>query len=470
MILVCVLYIPVIVWAAYAADRNRRARKVHTAEVGRYTLCASQRRRGVYAGSTLLAAGIVFSLFSYKANRDFAYNKHIFPANVVRNMGWSVERWFKSRQYLSAVRDFSFGTVRERESGERQIYVLVIGEASRAHSWSLYGYERETTPRLDTMANLVFMRDVFTQSNTTHKSVPLILSAAAAYTYDEIYRVKGITALFSEAGYRTAFITNQPPNRSLTDHLTAEADTVIYATPRTHTSVQQYDGEVLVHLDSIINSTDEDMFVVIHTYGSHARHIKRYPREFARFLPDEAAKISPENRLALLNAYDNTIYYTDYVLSEIISLLDRAKARSAMLYISDHGEDLFDDGRNRFLHASPTKTYYQLHVPALIWFSPEYKDRFPALPDIAASNAARAGSTAEAFHTLADIAGLQSPGYVDRARSWVSGSFSPAERLYVNDYDIPVNIMGTGLSPEDITVMEQKGLTFDKDSYRREKF
>ncbi|MCC8036350.1 MAG: lipid A phosphoethanolamine transferase [Rikenellaceae bacterium] len=474
VVIVCVLYIPVIVWAVISTGKNRKEKLKEQQGLEsrsiRYTLTHRERKRGVAAGIVLVVAGTVFALASFRANRNFALNKHIFPFNVVHNMGLSVERWWMAKNYPSNIEDFSFDVKRDRTSGKREIYVLVIGEASRAHSWSLYGYGRQTTPRLDTTSGLIPMADVFTQSNTTHKSVPIILSAAAAHSYDRIYHVKGLPALFSEAGFYTAFITNQPANRSLTDHLTAQSDTVIYATPRTRKAVQQFDGEVLPHLQNILGSTDSNLLVIIHTYGSHAQHYKRYPREFAKFSPDETTKISPGNREALLNAYDNSIYYTDYVLSEIIGLLQRTDVVSAMLYISDHGEDVMDDSRNRFLHASPSTTYYQLHVPAFIWLSEDYNIHFPDIADIIEDNSIKAASTGEVFHTMAGLAFLESENYIDRSFAWTCPTFLPSDRLYVTDDDIAVDIMRSGLGEEDIRLMESKGLRFDPERYGVERF
>ncbi|MCD8072986.1 MAG: lipid A phosphoethanolamine transferase [Alistipes sp.] len=474
VVLVCVLYIPVIAFAVVSAGRNRREklRKPDNppGERIRYTLTHSERKRGVIAGLSLVITGTLFSLASYGANRNFALNKHIFPFNVVHNLGLSVERWWMASRYPANVEGFTFAPSRERRGEGREIYVLVIGEASRAHSWSLYGYGRQTTPRLDTTSGLIPMADVFTQSNTTHKSVPIILSAAAAHNYDRIYHVKGLPALFSEAGFSTAFITNQPPNRSLTDHLTAQSDTVIFATPRHRKAPQQYDGEVLAHLRNLIDDTESDLLVVIHTYGSHAQHYKRYPREFAKFTPDQATKISPDNRESLLNAYDNSIYYTDYVLSEIVGILRRADAVSAMLYISDHGEDVMDDSRNRFLHASPSTTYYQLHVPAFIWLSEGYSRQNPVIAENIRGNSSKAASTGEVFHTMAALASLHSKKYTDPSFSWTSDSFLPSDRLYVTDDDVAVDVMRSGLRREDIDLMEAKGLGFDMGRYGRERF
>ena len=113
---------------------------------------------------------------------------------------------------------------------QREVYVLFIGEASRADSWSLYGAERHTNPLLSQVDDLCLFSGVTTQSNTTHKSVPMILSSVHTSEHDELYRRKGIIALFKEAGFDTYFISNQSPQGAMIDKLAAEADTTQNAT------------------------------------------------------------------------------------------------------------------------------------------------------------------------------------------------------------------------------------------------
>lgn len=97
----------------------------------------------------------------------------------------------RSELYPKTSKDFTFHATRDSlVSEKREIYILVIGEASRAKNWSLWGYERETNPRLKTTENLILYKDALTQSNTTHKSVPLILSAADAEHYEALYTPK----------------------------------------------------------------------------------------------------------------------------------------------------------------------------------------------------------------------------------------------------------------------------------------
>lgn len=148
------------------------------------------------------------------------------------------------------------------------------------------------------------------------------------------------------------------------DKLAKDADSLVYLPePR-------YDMQLLEAMKQVIAEDPEhDLLIILHCYGSHFTYHQRYPREFARFLPDDNVAINRKNVEKLVNAYDNSIYYTDHFLSQTIEYLRSLENDcSALLYCADHGEDILDDERERFLHASPTTTFYQLYVANLGWF------------------------------------------------------------------------------------------------------
>ncbi len=105
-----------------------------------------------------------------------------------------------------------------------EVYVMVVGETARAHNFSLYGYPRNTNPLLSKTQGIMAFPDATTQSNTTHKSVPMLLSAARQRISHGSFNEKGILAAFREAGFHTVFISNQLPNHSFIDFLGEQAD------------------------------------------------------------------------------------------------------------------------------------------------------------------------------------------------------------------------------------------------------
>ena len=201
------------------------------------------------------------------------------------------------------------------------------------------------------------------------------------------------------------------------------------------------------------------MLFILHCYGSHFSYHQRYPDEFSKFVPDDDVSISKKNRQLLINAYDNSILYTDTVIDEIIDYLDSLDACASLLYCSDHGEDILDDKRERFLHASPTVTYYQLHIPSLAWFSDYYAERYPQRVSAAGNNEWTAATTHSMFHTIADMASIKSR-YVDESVSLVSDNFDKtAPRYYLNDHNEAVAFdIQIGLNEDDRQRFAEHGI------------
>lgn len=125
-----------------------------------------------------------------------------------------------------------------------------------------------------------------------------------------------------------------------------------------------------------IDSLPDNLFLCC-TPMVHISTILNVIRGVRPFYPGRSDRSGGENRQQLINAYDNSIRYTDYFLHHLIQILDSTNHTTALYYSPDHGEDLLDDDRKRFLHASPHPTYYQLHIPLFLWFSDQYRQEFP---------------------------------------------------------------------------------------------
>lgn len=448
IIIVCVIYIPTILIAAIACKR-----KTHLLPVFRKKMAA------IGLVIAILSYGLTFAATNRNTG-DYKLKYDVFPINVYYNLHFAVKKWNRSMMYLQTSKDFKFDAQKTTNANNREIYVLVVGEAGRAVNWSLWGYDRETNPLLSQVQGLVLYPDAITQANATHKSVPLILSAANAENFDVIYHQKSILEAFKEAGFTTIFLSNQTPNRTFTDYFAAEADYHQNIRPASSGGIlteNNYDTHMLPLLQHYIDSLPGNLFVVMHTYGSHFNYLERYPKEFAHFLPDESTEIEVKNRRQLINAYDNSIRYTDFFLNSLIQILDSTGSCTALYYSPDHGEDMLDDDRKRFLHASPHPTYYQLHIPLFLWFSENYREQFPQQYETAISNSPKPVSTRVAFHTMLDIAGIQTP-WLDSTFSLVNPQFKTRSRMYLTDHDKPIMWYNSGLKKEDKAMVEKNHL------------
>lgn len=429
-------------------------------------LSNSFRKKWAVRSLGVLVLGIILCMLAPVKDHTFSLKDDIYPANALYNLYFAINKSQKNSNYHKTSADFTFNAVKPVQAdGKREIYVLVVGETSRAMEWSLYGYERKTTPRMKKLDGLVHFTDVVTQSNNTHKSVPIILSAASAEDYGVIYDEKSIVTAFKEAGFRTVVIANQNLTTSMIGAFYREADSFIDMSQfKTSSSylTSLHDGALLPYLQKELDKTDGNVFFVIHTYGSHFNYHERYPKEFATFTPDKAEGIRASYKKQLRNAYDNSILYTDYVLGEITGMLAKTDACVSMLYLSDHGEDIFDDHRARYLHASPIPTYYQLHIPYIIWFSEAYRAAYPEKCRLAEVHSTFPVSTNSVFHTMLDIAGVDTP-LADSTLAVTNAAFAVRDRMYLGDHDEPVPFWKVGLKKEDFIMLDKWGIDYDKD-------
>ena len=436
---VCILYIPTIIWAILQWKRK-------------LYLPRSFRLKAFNTGIAILIGSLLFSLGGKNINRQaFSFTVDVYPINAYYNLNFAIQKWKKVQAYPETSQAFTFDSQIQNNEGEREIFVLLIGETSRAHNWQIYGYDRPTNPLLSQQKNAVFYRDALTQSNTTHKSVSMILSDVNASNYQEIYKRKGIAQAFKEAGFTTICLSNQSENNSFIEYFTKEADiyqTIRTTDPKTHLTVNRPDEDLIPIMMNLIEKTTGNLFIILHSYGSHFNYKERYPSAYQKFTPDNLTAVSRRQKEQLVNTYDNSILYTDYFLASTLQALQQLDTPAMVLYTSDHGEDLFDDDRGLFLHSSPTPSYYQLHIPFFMWFSDSFVETHPEHYKWAQERQADPISTHVIFHTLLDAATIQTP-YLKPEYSLVSPQFKTMPRLYLNDHDLAVPYQQMNLKTED---------------------
>ncbi len=444
ILLVCLIYVPLL-WFAAREIAHRRY------------LSTTTRKNLSLIGCALMCIGGLSLWTAHRSGEEHVLRNDIFPVNVIYNIKLCAQEFRLMQHFEETSAHFTFDAHRAPTSvapSEKEIYVYIIGEASRAMNWQLWGYSRPTNPELSTHNDLICFRNMLTQSNTTHKSVPMILSSVDTDEHSELYRRKGLPALFNEVGFETWFISNQSPQGAMIDKLAHDADHLLYIrSPR-------YDMQLLDELQRAIEtSSASKMLFILHCYGSHFSYHQRYPREAACFMPDDDVAIAVQHRTKLTNAYDNSIHYTDHFLASTIAYLRGLDANVALLYCADHGEDLLDDERERFLHASPTTTAYQIYVASLAWFSDRYRRNFPEKVAAAEQNSNAPATTHALFHTMADMASIESR-YLNPEVSLVDTTYDRHRpRRYLNDHNEAVPFIETGLSDQDVATLHRYGVT-----------
>ncbi len=350
----------------------------------------------------------------------------------VFSQGYMAFRFHRAAlEQLKKREGFVFGAKSEGRSGP-EVHVLVIGETSRPDHWGINGYARDTSPRLSKTAHVVSFTDAIAEVALTQLSVPMILTRATAADVADRGHERSVVTAFSEAGYETYWFTTQQWDvfTAGINHYAAEADHVRYFERR-------HDAVLLEAMDEALAQAPQPLraFIVLHTQGSHIEYAKRYPQEFKVFPQD-----SPEltRKEYLVNTYDNSVIYTDYVLSEVIRRLAALDALTTMLYVSDHGDNLMDDERELLGHFHNNE--YDLPTAMLFWASDDFVEHFPDKMLGAQGNAKRPISTANVFPMLLDLGGTVISGD-DTSMSVLSPAFEPRPRLIlrednVHDYDV----------------------------------
>ncbi|GAB2642551.1 phosphoethanolamine transferase EptA [Vibrio panuliri] len=259
-------------------------------------------------------------------------------------------------------------------NSRKNLMVLVIGETARAENSAFNGYEKETNAFLAKQDGVINYPNVTSCGTCTAVSVPCMFSnmSKANYSASQARNQEGLLDILQHAGVNVLWKNNNSGCKGACDRVT-----YIDARDTNNKRYCQwgscYDGILLEGLEQHISSLKEDAVIVLHLLGSHGpTYYKRYPEEFKRFTPTcDTADIQNCSREALMNTYDNSLLYTDYLLSEVIDILQQHENNfnTSMLYVSDHGESLGENGV--YLHGLPAAIApeSQTHVPMVTWLS-----------------------------------------------------------------------------------------------------
>ena len=252
-----------------------------------------------------------------------------------------------------------------------KLLVLAIGETVRSANFGLSGYARDTTPELRTL-DLVNYPRVQACGTSTEVSLPCMFSAVGRRDYDEarIHREQSLLHVLDRVGFKVRWLDNQSGCKGVCDGLPAER-IAGDADPALCDGERCLDAVLLTRLAAVA-AEPGDLVVVLHLLGNHGpAYFRRYPDEFRRFTPTcDNAELSACSDVEIVNAYDNAVLYTDHVLTAMVKYLQGLPDRdAALIYVSDHGESLGENGI--YLHGLPyaIAPAVQREVPMLMWLS-----------------------------------------------------------------------------------------------------
>jgi lipid A ethanolaminephosphotransferase len=265
----------------------------------------------------------------------------------------------------------------EPTDADRELIILVVGEAVRADHLTLNGYPRQTTPLL-LKEDIITLPEMYSCGTSTAVSVPCMFSIFTRddYSDNNMKSQENLLDVLHHAGVNILWRDNNSDSKGTALRVPYED----YKSPNRNPicDIECRDEGMLVGLQEHIDRIKYgDILIVLHQMGNHGpAYFKRYPKEFEKFTPVcKTNQLEECSREEIGNAYDNAVLYTDYFLSKVISLLKQNEKsfESAMVYISDHGQSLGEN--NLYLHGLP---YFmapdsQKHVGAVMWFGNSFK-------------------------------------------------------------------------------------------------
>ena len=283
------------------------------------------------------------------------------------------------------------------KDNQKSIVVLVIGESARSQNFSLYGYNKNTNPLLSKIPN-VFHFNATSGATYTSAGVKCILEHTRT---DDLYEIlpnylfrNNVEVIWRSTNW------GEPPVH-IKNYQNREA-----LMPNCKGEGCNYDEVLLSGLkEQIVASKKNKILIVLHTSTSHGpTYSKKYPPQFETFKPVcNSVELGNCSQTELINAYDNTIVYTDYILSNVIEDLKQLKEyKSAMIFVSDHGESLGE--KNLYMHGLPLSIApkEQYEIPFIVWLSDNSSKQLKPNKIV---------SQNYVFHSVLNFLNIQSPIY-----------------------------------------------------------
>lgn len=318
--------------------------------------------------------------------------------------------------------------LKDNYKDEASTLILVLGESTNRNRMGIYGYNRDTTPNLDKLKDdLILFDNVYSPRPYTIEVLQQALSFADEKNPNLYLNKLNLINIMKQAGYSTYWITNQQTQTKRNTMLTTFSkmcDNQIYLNNNQKQNSNSYDEVVLEPFKNVLADTKvKKKFIVVHLLGTHNKYEYRYPKDFAVFddyrIDDDRLS---EKEKRYYNDYDNAVFYNDYVVSKIIEDVKSNKDSTALLYLSDHGEEVFDNknvkklGRNE---DAPTLSMYS--IPFIIYQNSVFKEKIKDFKSLK-KYTNREYSSSDLIYTFTDLAGLNFKEF-DPSRSVINEEF-----------------------------------------------
>ncbi|EUB84840.1 phosphoethanolamine transferase CptA [Pseudomonas sp. GM30] len=413
------------------------------------------RLRPVYMprGRAFVAAiAIVFAVVGYplikqtQRTGSFAGGFEKFEDRIEPAVPWQMAvAYHRYLDTLAGMQDMLHSTskvpplhnLKAADADKPSTLVLVIGESTNRQRMSLYGYGRKTTPELDKLKDqLAVFDNVITPRPYTIEALQQVLTFADEENPDLYLSTPSLVSMMKQAGYKTFWITNQQTMTKRNTMLTTfseQADEQVYLNNNRNQNAAQYDGDVIEPFNKALTDPAQRKLIVVHLLGTHMSYQYRYPPTFDKFQDRTGVPAGVrDDQVPTYNSYDNAVLYNDFVVSSLIKDYAKSDPNGFLLYLSDHGEDVFDSAGHNTLGRNENKPTAPMYtIPFMAWASPKWRETHDWN---FAADLGRPYSSSHLIHTWADLAGL-SFDELDRSKSLVSDSFKPRPLMIGNPYE-----------------------------------
>lgn len=357
----CLCVLMIVVWLCFIAERT-----IFSLSHNKPGITHSRVAKGVSLVCALLFIAAFFNPVMRRENPLFFWHTcYTVYRHIMAELAELEKATSMSPDHL--------GSTRYTGSAGRTV-VLVIGESLTRNNMSLYGYARQTTPNLSAMRDdLYVFDDVISPSYLTAFSIVKMLSPASIDAPDLWKNTPNIVQLAKAAGYKTFWLSNQMAFDGWVTLAAKQSDQTTFTNVGDMIAESNFDEALLAPVDDALNDPAPLKLVIVHLLGSHFYYNLRYPAQYKQFddvADSVTAGMTSAGRAKWVidarNAYDNSVTYNDYVVSNMISVLKLSKTTSpaSLLYVSDHGQEV-GHHRNFTRHSAIDKTGWE--IPMLLW-------------------------------------------------------------------------------------------------------
>ena len=321
--------------------------------------------------------------------------------------------------------------------------IFIIGESESRHFMGMYNPQYDSTPlcnKLIESGNMFAFTDTISmKSSTAQVMTPLLSFMENTTETTDLTKFDPIVDVFSKAGYQAFWISNHEKITKDLSYATYMSSRCNYSTftSKSAGNVEHIsrlclkDEVILPVLDEYIKKQvpqkDKNLFC-IQIMGSHIRYKDRVPENYNKFqYTDVKEDKLDDNQKKTVAEYLNTIYYTDYIINEILTRF--ADKDAMMIYVSDHGEEMWQSG---FVGHGPTSvSKYMVDIPFLIWVSDKYKEKRPDNVQRIKNSLNKPFMTDSLVHVMLDLAGIETKQY-DPTKSVINQAYKERDRIVIN--------------------------------------